>query len=472
MPWAGHTARYAIPEIYEAIKRAQDDAALRQHAQPGGAAVPGTVADQRGLACRSRCITARSTSASAGGSRRRWRATACAPSSPPRRSTSASTGAMSTSSSMSARRRAPAGWRSASAAPTTAWTSRRKAILVPANRFEVLECRAALDANYLGAQDTPPLLDGALDVLCAARARHGLRRAVRCRRALRGGHAAPRPTAELDRRDLRPRRRFRRDRRLCAAHLRALCPIRRTKDGLWRVANPRVAQQYRLNVGTIVEAPMLNVRYVRPRHAASSARGGPVLGKIEEYFLETLTHGDTFLFAGQVLRFEGIRENECFVSNAAGRRCQGARSMPAASSRSRPISPTRCAACWPTRERWKSCPSRSPTGCACRQRKIGAAAARRPAGRDLSARQPLLHGRLSLRGPAGAPDARHAADPAAGAGRRPAARLRRHRLFAGRLGAGRHGRACSRPGSRRWPPCSTRTCWATISRPGWPTAGC
>ena len=24
VPWAGHTARYAIPEIYEAIKRAQD----------------------------------------------------------------------------------------------------------------------------------------------------------------------------------------------------------------------------------------------------------------------------------------------------------------------------------------------------------------------------------------------------------------------------------------------------------------
>ncbi|TIU20649.1 MAG: DNA ligase-associated DEXH box helicase, partial [Mesorhizobium sp.] len=40
-----------------------------------------------------------------------------------------------------------------------------KAILIPANRFEVLECRAALDANYLGAQDTPPLVKGALDVL-------------------------------------------------------------------------------------------------------------------------------------------------------------------------------------------------------------------------------------------------------------------------------------------------------------------
>ncbi|MCC6736443.1 MAG: hypothetical protein IT534_09995, partial [Bauldia sp.] len=40
-----------------------------------------------------------------------------------------------------------------------------EAILVPANRFEVLECRAALDANYLGAQDTPPIRPGGLDVL-------------------------------------------------------------------------------------------------------------------------------------------------------------------------------------------------------------------------------------------------------------------------------------------------------------------
>ena len=93
--------------------------------------------------------------------------------------------------------------------------------------------------------------------------------------------------------------------------------IRLTSDGKWRIANPYVAQQYRLNVGTIVEQPMLNVRYAR-RGAGAVARGGPVLGKIEEYFLETMTHGDTFLFAGKTLRFEGIRENECFVSNATG----------------------------------------------------------------------------------------------------------------------------------------------------------
>ncbi len=58
---------------------------------------------------------------------------------------------------------------------------------------------------------------------------------------------------------------------------------------------------------------MLNVRLVRGGKGIKSA-GGPVLGKVEESFLEMLSHGDTFFFAGEVLRFEGIRENECYVS--------------------------------------------------------------------------------------------------------------------------------------------------------------
>ena len=62
---------------------------------------------------------------------------------------------------------------------------------------------------------------------------------------------------------------------------------------------------------------MLNVRYVRGGRGTAS-RGGPVLGKVEEYFLESLAPGDTFMFSGKVLRFEGIRDNEAFVSNAAG----------------------------------------------------------------------------------------------------------------------------------------------------------
>jgi ATP-dependent Lhr-like helicase len=189
-----------------------------------------------------------------------------------------------------------------------------KAILVPSNRFEVLECRAALEASTVGAQDTPPLLEGALDVL----AQHIL--GCACGESFSSDAlyeeirtAAPYATLE--------RRTFDRAVDFVATGGYALrtyeryARIRQNKDGKWRIANPQVVQQYRLNVGTIVESPMLNVRYAR-KGAGVVARGGPVLGKIEEYFLESLAPGDTFLFAGKTLRLEGIRENEAFVSSA------------------------------------------------------------------------------------------------------------------------------------------------------------
>jgi len=191
-----------------------------------------------------------------------------------------------------------------------------RAILVPSNRFEVLECRAALEASSAGAQDTPPLLEGALDVL----SQHVLGAACGApfsADALYEEIRSAAPYATLDRRTFDRVVDFVATGGYALRTYERYARIRLTKDGKWRISNPHVAQQYRLNVGTIVEQPMLNVRYAR-RGAGAVARGGPVLGKIEEYFLETMTHGDTFLFAGKTLRFEGIRENECFVSNATG----------------------------------------------------------------------------------------------------------------------------------------------------------
>ena len=94
------------------------------------------------------------------------------------------------------------------------------------------------------------------------------------------------------------------------------------KDGLWRVRDARVAQQYRLNVGTIVESPMIKVRLARSsrkRPGTVVPRGGRVLGELEEYFAETMTPGDTFVFAGEVLRFEGIQEDEVLATRTACR---------------------------------------------------------------------------------------------------------------------------------------------------------
>ena len=44
--------------------------------------------------------------------------------------------------------------------------------------------------------------------------------------------------------------------------------------------------------------------------------GGRVLGEVEEWFIEQLAPGDTFVFGGEVLRFEGLVEVDAFVSRA------------------------------------------------------------------------------------------------------------------------------------------------------------
>ena len=56
----------------------------------------------------------------------------------------------------------------------------------------------------------------------------------------------------------------------------------RLDDGRFDVADAQVARQYRLNVGTIVESPMIAVRLKR----------GRTLGKVEEWFIEQLIPGD------------------------------------------------------------------------------------------------------------------------------------------------------------------------------------
>src|SRR5205085_7179197 len=93
--------------------------------------------------------------------------------------------------------------------------------------------------------------------------------------------------------------------------------IRQAQDGRWRISHPLVAQRYRMNVGTIVEADMLKVRLVRSRASRMIRRGGRLLGEVEEYFIETLVPGDTFVFAGEILKYEALVEDEVYVSRAS-----------------------------------------------------------------------------------------------------------------------------------------------------------
>jgi ATP-dependent Lhr-like helicase len=177
-----------------------------------------------------------------------------------------------------------------------------EAILVPGNRFEYLEARAALDAVESGELDHETFRRGALDVL----AQHIL--ACAC--------AAPFDEAEM------------------LSELRSSLPYsalsdalfgqvlsyiesggyalkaydrfkRLTKgpDGLWRVSHPKFVAQHRLNAGIIVEATMMNVRF----------KNGRTVGKVEESFAATLSPGDTFFFAGLVLEVDRTEVEDLIV---------------------------------------------------------------------------------------------------------------------------------------------------------------
>ena len=200
-----------------------------------------------------------------------------------------------------------------------------RAVLVPANRFEVLECRAAVQAIEARTLDGDPPQARRAGRAGPAHPRHGLRRPLRCRRPLSPRSPAPPPTPRLTRKDFDDTLNFvATGGYALGSYDRFKRLVRNEEDGLYRVAGPVVARQYRMNVGTIVEAVTLKVRLGR----------GQILGEIEEHFVQSLVAGDTFLFAGQLLKFLGITET--WVNCAQGG--QGDPKIPAYAGGKMPLS--------------------------------------------------------------------------------------------------------------------------------------
>jgi ATP-dependent Lhr-like helicase len=180
-----------------------------------------------------------------------------------------------------------------------------RALLVPANRFEVLECRAALDAVRANTLDGTDLRPGGLDVLC----QHILGTACAGAfdaDALFDEVTRTQPYRDLTRADFDDALAFVDHGGYALASYRRFRRLQTDGTGRYWITSGKDAQRYRLNVGTIVEAPTLKVRL----------RGGQVLGEIEEYFVQMLQPGDTFLFSGQLLRFDGIKDVAAQVSRA------------------------------------------------------------------------------------------------------------------------------------------------------------
>jgi len=180
-----------------------------------------------------------------------------------------------------------------------------RAVLVPGNRFEFLEAMAAKDAVDEGQRDGEDFRPGGLDVLaqhvmgcaCAgpfhedkmlAEIRSSLSYAWVDQTAFQrvlgfvenGGYA------------LRAYDKFKR--------------VVRDRQGVWRLAHPQQAQRHRMNAGIIVDSEMLMVRF----------KNGRQLGKVEERFAAQLSTGDTFFFAGMSLEVESLKDMDVIVRAA------------------------------------------------------------------------------------------------------------------------------------------------------------
>ena len=180
-----------------------------------------------------------------------------------------------------------------------------RALLVPGNRFEFLEATAAREAVEEGQRDGEDFRPGGLDVLaqhvmgcaCAApfdeaellaQVRSSLSYAwldeTAWQRVLNfvatGGYA------------LKAYDKFKR--------------ITRDEDGTWRLTHPEQAARHRLNAGIIIDSELLTVRF----------RNGRQVGKIEERFAASLSPGDTFSFAGMSLEVEQTKDMEVIVRGA------------------------------------------------------------------------------------------------------------------------------------------------------------
>lgn len=182
-----------------------------------------------------------------------------------------------------------------------------KALLVPANRFEVVECVAALEAVKAHDLDGDPKGPGPRDVLC----QHILIRA--CAGSFHAD-ALFDEVKTVGAYDSLMRQEFDDCLDFCATGgyaLRAYDKWKRllqTADGAWQLRDPRAAQRIRMNIGTIQDTDTLKVRL----------RGNfKPLGEVEEAFAATLTPGDTFLIGGQIVRYEGLREMTVEVSRKA-----------------------------------------------------------------------------------------------------------------------------------------------------------
>jgi ATP-dependent Lhr-like helicase len=157
-------------------------------------------------------------------------------------------------------------------------------MIAPANRFEVLESLAALEAIEARELDGDPPRPACLDVL----AQHIVGTACAQpidREAFFHEVRRAQPYRDLPRKDFDDTFDFVATGGYALAAYEKWHRLKELPNGGGCCPRRWWRRQFRMNVGTIVELPLIKVKL----------RRGPILGEVEESFVQGLVPGDTFV---------------------------------------------------------------------------------------------------------------------------------------------------------------------------------
>ena len=179
-----------------------------------------------------------------------------------------------------------------------------RAILVPTNCFEYVECIAAKECVELNFLEDEIYSEGSLDEL----AKHIVGVAISQRFKKEDLYKQIKeawPYRNLNIEDFEKTLSFVENGGYSLQAYEEYSRLRRDGE-YYEIRDKSLVTKYKMNVGTIVEAEMLRLRV-----------GNRYLGNIEEWFISGLSAGDTFIFGGKRLMFEKVVGNIAYAKITA-----------------------------------------------------------------------------------------------------------------------------------------------------------
>ena len=182
------------------------------------------------------------------------------------------------------------------------------AYLVPTNKFEFLECTVAIQA--IKENDLEEIIHrkGSIDVL----AQHitGVACSTEfCSDSLYSNILKSWPFRNISKKTFNEVLNFLSTGGYSLSNYDQFRKLEKKSNGRYEIKKKKFIKQYKMNVGTIVESEMLEVKLNNKK-----------LGQIEEWFIKRLEKGDTFLFGGEILALESIKMNIVKVSRTKAHR--------------------------------------------------------------------------------------------------------------------------------------------------------